>query len=96
MIKNKFGRFQSWMRYMSPEEWRKDRGLSQEAMARVVGVSGKNPSRTWQRWESGEAQPPIRIIAKIDSLTDGKVNLQSWAVVRAARETGPPLQAAVA
>ena len=67
---------------MSPEQWRNSRGLSQSAMARVLGVSGKNPARTWQRWESGERQPPLKVIRKVETLTDGKVTMLSWIELR--------------
>lgn len=67
---------------MSPEEWRRGRKLSQEALAKLLGLSGKNPARTWQRWERGDRQPPLSIIAKVETLSDGKVTTRSWIDVR--------------
>lgn len=71
---------------MSPEQWRKANNLSQDAVARMIGLTGKNPARTWQRWESGERQPPLTVIAKIEVLSDGAVNTTSWIKLRSTRE----------
>lgn len=68
---------------MSPEEWRTGRKLSQDALAKLLGLSGQNPGRTWQRWERGERQPPLSIIAKVETLSDGKVTTRSWVEARA-------------
>lgn len=67
---------------MSPQEWRTGRGLSQDALAKLLGLSGKNPARTWQRWEVGDRQPPLSIIAKLEALSDGRVTTRSWIAVR--------------
>lgn len=74
---------------MSPEEWRRGRKLSQEALARLLGLSGKNPARTWQRWESGDRQPPLSIIAKVEALSDGRVTTRSWLDVRSGDKGAP-------
>jgi transcriptional regulator with XRE-family HTH domain len=63
---------------MRPIDWRKQAGLSQESAAKLVGVSGKNPARTWQRWEIGEREPPVSVIAKIETLSDGNVSARDW------------------
>lgn len=63
---------------MSPEEWRRECGLSQEALARLLGISGKNPARTWQRWEIGDREPPLTVVEKIEALSDGRVNTAAW------------------
>lgn len=67
---------------MSPEEWRAGRRLSQDALAKLLGIAGKNPARTWQRWESGIRQPPLSIIVKVEALSDGKVTAASWVAAR--------------
>lgn len=67
---------------MSPMEWRKARKLSQADVARMLGIGGKNPAMTWHRWESGKREPPLSIVAKIEVLSDGKVNLLSWTKLR--------------
>ena len=63
---------------MRPIDWRKQAGLSQESAAKLVGVMGKNPARTWQRWEIGEREPPVSVIAKIEALSDGAVAARDW------------------
>lgn len=63
---------------MSPEEWRKGRRLSQDAVARLVGVRGRNPASTWSKWERGYREPPLAVVAKIEVLSDGLVDTRSW------------------
>ncbi|WP_085032324.1 hypothetical protein [Ensifer aridi] len=53
-------------------------------IASMLGIAGKNPSRTWQRYETGEREPPITIIAKLEMISDGSVNTASWMQVRQA------------
>lgn len=72
---------------MSPEQWRKAKNFSQDQVARMIGLSGKNPARTWQRWESGERQPPLTVIAKIEVLSEGFVTTTSWIKLRSSRES---------
>ncbi|MCF1744754.1 helix-turn-helix domain-containing protein [Paradevosia shaoguanensis] len=67
---------------MSPLEWRTDQKLSQAAVAKMLGIVGKNPATTWQRWESGKREPPLSVVAKIEILSDGKVTLHSWTQLR--------------
>jgi transcriptional regulator with XRE-family HTH domain len=67
---------------MLPQDWRKSRQFSQENVANMLGIKGKNPARTWQRWESGERKPPLAVMMKIEALTDGKVTITSWMKVR--------------
>ncbi|UDU18841.1 hypothetical protein [Sinorhizobium meliloti] len=54
------------------------------SIASMLGIAGKNPSRTWQRYETGEREPPITIIAKLEMISDGSVNSASWMQVRQA------------
>jgi len=71
---------------LSPGEWRNKRGLSLEAAAAIAGIGGKNPSRTWQRWELGIRQPPVDVIALLEVQSDGALTAASWAKVRAASQ----------
>ena len=71
---------------MSPREWRAGKHLSLETLARLLGVEGRNPGRTFQRWEDGLLQPPLRVIAKLEVLSDGAVTTQSWIAVKATRQ----------
>jgi transcriptional regulator with XRE-family HTH domain len=67
---------------LTPAEWRKDAGLSQAAIAAQVGLTGKNPSRTWQKWESGQTEPPLAVMLKFQQISGGEVTLEGWAKVR--------------
>lgn len=68
---------------MLPIEWRTMAGLSQEHVAKIVGLTGLNPARTWSRYERGERQPRPHIIAAVEKLSRGKVKASSWADARA-------------
>jgi transcriptional regulator with XRE-family HTH domain len=68
----------------SPAVWRQSEKLSMAAVAGSVGVAGKNPARTWHRWESGELEPPLRVIALIEETSKGKVPMAEWVKVRSA------------
>lgn len=65
-----------------PAQWRAQRNLSMAAVAEIIGLSGKNPARTWQRWENGEREPPLAIILKIEGLSGGQVTTASWVSAR--------------
>ncbi|WP_046601634.1 hypothetical protein [Neorhizobium galegae] len=51
-------------------------------IASMLGIAGKNPSRTWQRYETGEREPPIHIVARLEMISDGSVTTTSWMQVR--------------
>jgi hypothetical protein len=53
-------------------DWRVAAGLSLARAARVAGVAGKNPARTWHRWETGEREPPVSVIAAVEELSNGR------------------------
>lgn len=71
---------------MLPIEWRRSAGLSQAEVAKLVGLGGKNPSRTWQRYEVGERQPRPSMIVAVERISKGKVTARSWEMVRTLRE----------
>lgn len=50
----------------------------------MLGIGGKNPSRTWQRYETGEREPPISVIARLEIISEGAVTTSSWMLVRQA------------
>ncbi|WP_322884028.1 hypothetical protein U8C35_17355 [Sinorhizobium medicae] len=53
-------------------------------IASMLGIAGKNPSRTWQRYETGEREPPVSVIAKLEMISEGAVTSSSWMQVRQA------------
>ena len=73
---------------MSPADWRRETGLSQAAIAKLLGLDGKNPARTWQRYETGQREPGLAVIIAIERMSRGKVTARSWVKVLGARGTG--------
>lgn len=71
---------------MLPAEWRRASGLSQADVAKLLGLTGKNPARTWQRYETGERQPRSNVIGAVERISKRKVTARSWEMVRAQRE----------
>tara|TARA_A200000159_G_scaffold133625_1_gene131787 strand:- start:11 stop:367 length:357 start_codon:yes stop_codon:yes gene_type:complete len=67
---------------LSPHDWRESAGYTLRSAADRFGVIGKNPARTWQRWETGERSPSVAIIAEVESASAGAVSAASWAQVR--------------
>lgn len=67
---------------LSPRQWRQRQKLTLAAVAALVGVNGKNPARTWHRWERGEGRPSACVIAKIEAISKGVVSVKSWAAVQ--------------
>jgi predicted transcriptional regulator len=66
---------------ITPREWREQEGLSLKAAAAMLGISGKNPGRTWQRYEAGDRKPPLALIADVEHHSKGTVTLASWAAI---------------
>lgn len=66
----------------TPLAWRLSIDISQAEAATRVGVKGRNPARTWQRWERGEATPPIHVVVAVEVLSFGQVTAASWMKVR--------------
>lgn len=69
----------------SPRTWRVNANLSMAKAAKIGGVVGKNPARTWQRWETGELEPPLHVVSTIAIESGGAVTLQSWIDLRHSR-----------
>lgn len=67
---------------LSPQEWRKGIGFSMATLARLLGIEGSNPSRTWQRYENGEREPPLALVCKVEEMSKGTVTTASWVQVR--------------
>lgn len=58
--------------------------MTMAAIAMMLGIGGKNPARTCQRYETGAAEPPISLVAKLELITEGQVTSASWVSVRQA------------
>lgn len=66
----------------SPKRWRQQRKMTMAGVASMLGITGKNPSRTWQRYETGEREPPVSVMAKLEMISEGAVTTSSWMQVR--------------
>lgn len=67
------------------------------AAAAELGVSGKNPARTYQRWETGQSNPPLAVVLKLKTLSNGLVDIGSWrgaygAADQCAEEKSEPIE----
>lgn len=75
-------------RNLSPRAWRTDASLSMTTVAEMLGLAGKNPARTYQRWEKGALTPPLWVIQKVEKFSGGRVTVASWAALEADKKTG--------
>ncbi|WP_196258592.1 helix-turn-helix domain-containing protein [Pelagibacterium limicola] len=57
-------------------DWRKERQLTLADMASMIGLSGSNPARDLQRFETGERRPPATVVQAIFDATNGEVTPQ--------------------
>lgn len=67
-----------------PKSWRVDAGLSLAAVAARAGIVGKNPMRTYGRYERGEQPCPAEVVEAVRALSDGRVSAETWHQVRLA------------
>ncbi len=71
---------------MHPKEWRISLGMSQAEAATTAFYRGKNPARAWQRWETGQLEPPLSVVHYIEQYSmccDGPgVWLRDWLEAR--------------
>jgi transcriptional regulator with XRE-family HTH domain len=67
---------------LTPKRWRQQKQLSMAGIAAMLGIGGKNPARTWHRYETGISAPPISLVARVELISDGQVTTSSWMNVR--------------
>lgn len=60
--------------------WRRDRGMSQEALAGKLGCRQKAISQ----YETGRSVPPVERALKLAKLSNASVPVQDWAIPEAA------------
>ena len=75
------------------KQWRTDRKLTLAEAAALLGICGKNPARTYQRYETGERSisDPV-LIDRIEHATDGKItatHIQKWRLAMASQHSAP-------
>ena len=69
---------------VSPRAWREEQELSLSQLAVLIGLRGKNVRTTYHKYERGENSAPLEVIAKIDTMSAGRVTYLSWLAVRRA------------
>lgn len=67
---------------LSPHDWRAQAGLSLAKAAEAAGIAGKNPARTYGRYEAGETPVPAEVVEAIQNASGGAVTPASWHQVR--------------
>lgn len=65
-----------------PKAWRTEAGLSLAHVAEACGIAGKNPSKTYSRYETGENKCPTEVIEAVRKLSSEAVGPDSWHQVR--------------
>lgn len=67
-----------------PKDWRAQADLTLASAAMLAGIQGRNPSKTYSRYETGESPCPAAVVEKIRAGSNGQVTAESWHAVRLA------------
>lgn len=67
-----------------PKTWRLKAGFSLALVAIEAGIGGRNPSRTYDRYERGINVCPAAVIETVRRLSKGAVTAEAWQRVRLA------------
>lgn len=67
-----------------PKAWRVGAGKGLTEIARAVGLGGKNPARTYDRYEKGEQECPAEVVEAVRQMSGGIVGAESWLRARMA------------
>lgn len=64
--------------------WREQQRLSCAEAAALLGISGRNPARTYQRLETGERRlTDLALLLRVQRVTRGKVTAQDFVALYA-------------
>jgi|TARA_B100000989_G_scaffold282309_1_gene247253 transcriptional regulator with XRE-family HTH domain len=63
---------------MTLEEFKNKKKLSYRQLAKNLGISGKSPESTVQRWCKGKRIPEKNFMEKIKQITKGKVTANDF------------------
>ena len=63
---------------MTLEDFRRQKALSFEALAALLGLAGKNAARTAHRYALHERTPRADMLRKIAEVTDGEVTANDF------------------
>jgi predicted transcriptional regulator len=69
-----------------PKVWREEAGHSLATVARACGIEGKNPAKTYSRYETGECPAPAGVVEAVREMSRGRVTAESFHHVRLAHE----------
>jgi transcriptional regulator with XRE-family HTH domain len=67
-----------------PKSWRTEAGMSLAAVAAGCGIGGKNPSKTYSRYETGESPAPADVVEAVRKISRGKITVESFHAARLA------------
>ena len=71
---------------MKLSDWRKHNTKTLAETAALIGISGQNPARSLQRYESGERVMPALLQERVVQVTSGEVTAQDIFETRLAWE----------
>lgn len=63
---------------MTLEEFRRTKSLSFDQLAEMLGIEGRNPGRTAQRYTRHERIPPWPMMRNIEAKTGGSVTREDF------------------
>lgn len=64
--------------------WRKKKGLTQVAAAKLVGAT----QTAWSEWEADKKSPRVEHAFELQRVTGGAVKAQEWGAAAVARANG--------
>lgn len=67
---------------IDPRTWRISQGLTQRELAQRAGINGRNPSRTYDRYERGISDCPAAVVEAVRIASAGVVGAEAWHAVR--------------
>jgi transcriptional regulator with XRE-family HTH domain len=70
------------MMILDPKAWRLQAGLTLASVARAAGIEGRNPAKTYSRYEQGESACPAEIVERLRALSQGQLGAESFHAVR--------------
>lgn len=70
------------MLILDPKAWRLQAGMTLATVARAAGIEGRNPAKTYSRYEQGESACPAEIVERLRTLSQGQLGAESFHAAR--------------
>ncbi len=70
------------MTIRDPKSWRNEAGLTLAEVAARAGITGRNPAKTYSRYETGQSPCPAPVVEAVRSLSEGAVGAEAFHKVR--------------